>query len=192
MQNKLFLISLFGVMVLLQWFVPSKMIWNQEDILTNGEMYKFECKPIDPYDPFRGKYITLRFEEEDFIMKDHLDIKKGDRIYVALRKDTDGYAKVESISASEPTELDNIVIANAGWRFMREDNLNDQVNINFPFNRFYMEESKAKPAEDLVRESTRDSLLSTYAIVMIKDGNAVIKDVMVDGIPIKDLVEKNK
>jgi len=142
-QNKLFLFLLFGVMVLLQWFVPSKMIWNQEDILTNGELYKFECKPIDPYDPFRGKYITL----------------------------------------------ENVVIAEASSTIDIKGTQDVAQYINFPFNRYYMEESKAKPAEDFIRESARDSLLSTYAIVMIKDGNAVLKDVMVDGVPIRELVK---
>ncbi len=56
-----------------------------------------------------------------------------------------------------------------------------------------MDEFKAKGAEELYRESIRDINQETYALVYIKDGLAVLKDVILDGVPIKEMVkEKNE
>ena len=65
-----------------------------------------------------------------------------------------------------------------------------EVDFDLPFNRFYMEETKAKPAEDSYRKAHRDSLPSNiYASVYIKNGEAVLKDVIIDGVPIARYVE---
>ena len=66
MSTKIIVIIAFIFMVFAQWYVPSKMILDREDILKNGEEFKFLTQPIDPSDPFRGKYITLNSEMSIF------------------------------------------------------------------------------------------------------------------------------
>lgn len=61
-KKKILLLSFFLVAVV-QLYVPSKMIWDREEVLRTGTEYKFRTAPIDPTDPFRGKYITLRFDD---------------------------------------------------------------------------------------------------------------------------------
>lgn len=51
-----------------------------------------------------------------------------------------------------------------------------------------MEEFKAPEAETIYRESIRDTARLTYALVYIKNGEAVLKDVIVDGLSISDVV----
>ena len=69
MKNKNIIIILFLLVALAQLFVPAQMIYNQEDILDTGKLVKFQCEPIDPNDPFRGKYITLNFKENRIKVK---------------------------------------------------------------------------------------------------------------------------
>ena len=66
------------------------------------------------------------------------------------------------------------------------------VHFDLDFDRYYMDEYKAKPAEDLYRKNNRrnDSLNTTYALVAIKDGEAVLKDVLINEKSIKDHIEK--
>ena len=54
-----------------------------------------------------------------------------------------------------------------------------------------MDENKAYDAEIAYIESIRDSLPDndTYAVVYIKDGKAVLTDVMINEVSIKDYVE---
>ena len=67
MINKKTQIVLFVLVALAQLYVPAKMIWDQEDVLKNGSEYKFKTDPVDPNDPFRGKYITLSFDNNTFV-----------------------------------------------------------------------------------------------------------------------------
>jgi hypothetical protein len=53
-----------------------------------------------------------------------------------------------------------------------------------------MNEFKAPQAEQTYAESVNDIKKSVYAEVAIKNGTGVIKEVMIDNIPIKDYVKK--
>lgn len=68
------------------------------------------------------------------------------------------------------------------------DNGTNRLTIDYPFDRFYMEESKARDAEMAYRESQLDTTQTTYALVKIKAGEAVLKEVMINGIPIREIV----
>lgn len=184
-MNKLVIIIGFAIMVVVQWFIPGQMILQQEKILTEGTAYKFKTRPIDPSDPLRGKYITLNYDLNKAPYADE-PLEYGDKLYVYIKDDADGFA--EAVYASkfqEETELD-YVIARAHSAY------NDSITFELPFTTFYMEESKAYPAEILVREATRDSLINCYGLVYINDDKAVLENVMVDDMPIKNYVEKHQ
>ena len=56
-----------------------------------------------------------------------------------------------------------------------------------------MEETKAYNAEVAVRNRQQDSMPNnTHALVFVKDGEAVLEDVIIDDISIKDYVEKEE
>ncbi len=174
----------FIVVALVQIFVPLQMIWQQEDVLETGKVYKFKTRPIDPTDPFRGKYITLDYEMNSFVLADTTYIH-GDEIRVYIQKDSQGFAKITTIS-KEPLEAgEDYVIAKV------TSNSKEVINFELPFNRFYMEETKAYDAEKAYRDVNRDSLKNNvYALVHIKEGRSVLKDVIIDGMPIQEYVEK--
>ncbi len=174
----------FMVLALVQIFVPIQMIWESEDILVSGTAYKFKTRPIDPTDPFRGKYITLRYEMNSFAMKD-TSYTYGNKVRVYIEKDDQGFAKVVQIS-KEPLDInkDHVIAKVTG-------NYKEIINFELPFNRFYMEETKAKDAERTYTEANSDDLReNVYALVYVKDGRSVLENVIIDGIPIQDYVEK--
>ena len=179
--------SLFILMVLVQLFVPANMIWNNEDVLRTGKEFKFKTAPIDPNDPFRGKYIFLSFDNITVeIPKEH-DWKRGEAIYVSIKEDNKGFAIIDSISRKEPQQIQDFVKAEVGFiNSYQADKVT--MNIRYPFERFYMEESKAYDAEITYRETRRDTTKTAYALVNVKEGDAVLKDVLIDGVPIAELV----
>ena len=65
----------------------------------------------------------------------------------------------------------------------------ETVTIHYPFERFYLEESKASEAERLYWEANSDSTQATYAVVRIKDGNAALQDVMINGESIISIIK---
>ncbi|GAB4161184.1 MAG: hypothetical protein Tsb0033_18240 [Winogradskyella sp.] len=179
---------IFLVVVVVQLFVPAKMILDREEVLKTGITHKFKTQPVDPNDPFRGKYITLNYEMDSAETNDSI-WKRDETILVYLENDSLGYAKVHSVS-KEKKDIDrDYVEAKVRWNYGNSNT----VNFELPFDRFYMEESKAKPAEDIYRKYNRrrDTLNDTYALVAIKNGKAVLKDVYINDKPIIYYVEKH-
>ena len=188
MFSKKILIIGFILLACVQLYVPAKMIYDQEDVLMSGNEYKFKAAPIDPNDPFRGKYITLRFEANTFPVQNINEWKQGENVYVQIQADSAGYAKIRSILKEKPVNDPEYVNASIGY----VDEVNSKLLINYPFDRFYMEESKAQPAENIYLQSVIDSTQTAHALVNVKDGEAVIRDVMIDGVSISVLVGENK
>ncbi|MFL6501202.1 MAG: GDYXXLXY domain-containing protein, partial [Candidatus Udaeobacter sp.] len=52
---------IFGVVALAQLTVPAAMVWQRNQTLEQGRVWKFRTAPVDPVDVIRGRYIALRF-----------------------------------------------------------------------------------------------------------------------------------
>lgn len=179
-------IALFLAMCLAQWFVPAKMIYDSERVLMEGTEYRFKTLPVDPADPFRGKYITLNFEATSITLTDSTDWKPDEVVYVSFTTDSAGFATAEAIYREEPsrghylTTTISYATTTEPWR----------VFFEIPFDRFYLEESKASQAEQAYWNSQRDSTQITYGLVSIGAGTAIIKDVMINEKSIVDVVNE--
>lgn len=202
MKRERIIFFVFILVALVQLLMPAKMIFDREDILATGKDYRFKTKPVDPNDPFRGKYITLGFEENLVKDQSENDWQNSETIYVFLTTDIEGFARIVSISKVKPVGNVDFVEAKVSYFSFfdpmqaspdslnqSESNKNTDLIIEYPFNRFYMEEFKAPRAEKVYRESLSDSSNVTYALVKIKDGEAVVKDILINGISIKELVK---
>lgn len=186
MQMNKIIISLFILVSLVQLYVPAKMIYDREVILRDGSEFKFKSAPIDPSDLFRGKYLTLQYDESLVEIETKNDWQRGEPVYVILSKDPEGFAKIQALSKIRP-EHDREYLKTTVEYFYSNDT--GVVRIHYPFNRFYMEESKAYSAELLYRDSQADENRTAYALVSIMDGEAVLKDVMINGVSLIELVK---
>ncbi|MBJ7880226.1 GDYXXLXY domain-containing protein [Gelidibacter salicanalis] len=185
MMKTIYTVSIFLVLVLAQLFVPVRMIFDQEKVLTKGVAYKFKTQPVDPSDPFKGKYIYLNFEINAAPSKDTTWVH-GTPIYIALATDSLGFAKVNAISRIAFDDSD-YVQAKVDYY----NNYQKTVHFSFPFTEFYMNEAKAYDAEVAHVNAQRDSLPNnTYALVYVLDGKAVLDNVFINETPITDYVEK--
>lgn len=186
MKTKHLLIA-FAITALLQAAAPLKMIYDSEMTEKHGTEYKFRTAPIDPTDPFRGKYITLTYGISNVQTKDTTWLRNED-IYVSFGTDAEGFATVADVSREKPENSKDYVLTKVDYYYGRD------LHIELPFNRYYMEEGKAYEAETAYREYNRDTVITkpAYALVAVKEGSAVLKDVIIDGIPIKDYVVKER
>jgi uncharacterized membrane-anchored protein len=187
MKDRRILLLLFVLVALAQLYVPAKMIWDREVIISEGTDYKFETAPVDPNDPFRGKYITLRFDENTVPIKSADKWMTGEEAYVTVVNGKDGFAKLKSASRDKPINQDYI---KTKVRYTLSDDY--RMMIELPFDRFYMEESKAEDAENVYTRTLRDSGKTTYALVSIKGGVAVVKDVFIDDVSIIEIVREKQ
>jgi uncharacterized membrane-anchored protein len=189
MSSKKILLVAFILVALAQLYIPVRMILNKEEVLNAGTLYKFKTAPVDPNDPFRGKYIALTFKENSVEINDKEQWLMGETIYVSLSIDEKGFAKIESVSKKMLAGHPNVIKAKV--RYVKED-APKKLFIEYPFDRFYMEESKAAEAEKTYRDLMSDSSRVTYALVSVKDGEAVLSDVQIDGISIIGIVNNNQ
>lgn len=188
MNNKKLLFGILLLTIIAQLGISGSMIFQFEDIMNTGKEYKFRTAPIDPNDPFRGKYVSLSYL--DNIVRVSLpDFEKlyGQKVYAIVENDQDGFAKIKSI-AFKSTDLQRDYFQS---NIMGVDS--HQIVLNFPFDKFYMEESKAPQAEIIYNQAVIDTNQVTYALVKIKNGKAIIKDIYINDTSILQLIKsKNK
>ena len=177
----------FVLMVLLQLWAPAAMIFNKEAVLKNGKAYKFRCAPVDPNDPFRGKYIVLRPEAASFKSGRTQKWQAGEAVYVQVSQDSAGFAHIAGFHKEMPEPSTDIIKATINY--VSYDSLKE-VFIEWPFERFYMEESKAYEAEKAYLKATADSNQKTYALVKVKKGDAVLQNVFINDHPISYYIKK--
>lgn len=177
-------------MVLAQLWVPTSMIISKEKVLKEGVAYKFRCAPVDPADVFRGRYIVLRFDAQRAEIADTSGLSKSydyKQVFVSLKTDSAGFALVDKVTQMPPAAGDYVAAKGRAQLYQTPP----QWFINYPFDQYYMEESKAPVAEGIYWDNIRiDSSDITYALVKILDGDAVIEDVIVNDRPISELAEE--
>ena len=188
MVSKKIILIAFILLALMQLYVPAKMIVGRAIVLSSGKEFKFKIAPIDPSDPFRGKYISLNFNENSVAIQNKGNWVNGETVFVLLTTDSNGFAKIRSVSKVRPLVSQNFLKAKVNY--IAYDG--SKLFIEYPFDRFYMEESKAYDAELTYNRTLRDTSQVTYALVNIKNGESILKDVMINGIPIKEIVKQEQ
>lgn len=188
MNSKILIAIAFLLVAAAQIYIPAEMINGREAVIANGKMFKFNTEPVDPADVMRGRYINLNFRNNTTQVISDSTYIDGQEGYVLLEQDLDGFASIRGISKTEPTNTDDYLKVKINIAYSENDTT--VIFIDYPFNRYYMEESKAPQAEELYAESQRDTSATTYAIVMIKDGEGVLTDLMINDRSISELVEE--
>ena len=184
---KKIILPVFILLALVQWLVPGKIIWNREKVLKNGKEWRFETEPVDPSDPFRGRYIALNFMESEFRKRTNADLFPGQDIFVLLVQDKYGFAKIDDVLTKEPGR--NIDYLKAKVRYSYTNSDTALIHIEYPFEEFYMDEYKAPKAEKIYSQSTRDTTKKTYALIKVWKGLPAIENVFVGNTPISDLIK---
>lgn len=188
MKTTKILLPIFIIVAIVQLFVPAKMIMDREEILKSGKEFKFVTAPIDPSDPFRGKYISLNYKANRIQIDSSKNWHRGENIFAILENDSNGFAEIKSVTKQLPGIGVNFLKVKVSYSTSNDDI--DELIIQYPFDRYYMKESKAFRAELTYRQSLLDSNLITYASVFVKNGEAVLKDVLINGVSIQKIVEE--
>ncbi len=169
-----------------QFVVSLSIIYTQEKILKQGIPYRFLIRPIDPADPFQGRYLSLGIENDHIPCADESgkNLEKNQTIYAILGT-ANGFACFSAWSLEKPDHGDYFKT-----RVIEYEDIEDQkiINIKFPFKRFYMEENKAPRAERLVR--TNQDSTKCWVTIRFLDGKGAIENLFINGTPVQELVRK--
>jgi uncharacterized membrane-anchored protein len=202
------------VTALLQIAAVTWMIASREIVLATGIEVKFETRPVDPADPFRGRYVALSFDASDFASEADLDPDSGP-LYAILDIDQDHYATITAIHTSPPAEAPYLTItkwhrtwfaaapvpaanATATTEAVEADTTTPQANhyfLTLPFDRYYMNEKAAPLAEAAYREALQQASADpagpkgNYLAVRIRSGKAVARQLYIAGRPVEELLK---
>jgi uncharacterized membrane-anchored protein len=161
--------------------VPAGMIWNQEHILRNGEPFKFKTAPVDPYDAFRGRYLAIRFESNSVPVSTNFVPRRGDRVFVGIERDDEGFARFATLSLAPPggPHLRTAVSwVNGG-----------QAVLKIPFNRYYIDEELAPGAEQAYRDANRGGATNdAYVVLRVLRGAGALEELYIGDVGVRDLV----
>lgn len=192
---------ILGLLFSAQLLIPASMILKHERILRDGEIFRFKTRPIDPADPFQGRYVRLGFENDYIpgISTNEPVPEYNERVFVTLGTDADGFCELKSWSREKPASGAFLKLRSRGprteWNLEAKTNLCLGLRFDLPFNRFYMDEKKAPRAEKIIRDAApglfepqaTNEAANCWADVRVLNGAALIENVYVEGISIREL-----
>lgn len=178
-------VAIFVLMVVAQWFVPLRMVFRQESVIAHGTTYRFKTQPIDPSDPFRGKYITLRFEAAMHKVDTASRWTMGETVYLTLEEDPAGFARIKDVVRTRPEDTSEYIQTVTGYTGNK-----GFIVVELPFDHFFLEESKASEAEKAYWQAATDTTQVAYAEVAVRNGMAALRDVKIDGKSIVAIVDE--
>ena len=186
---KKILLALFILVLLAQWIVPGSMIYQREEVLSKGKAFRFQTEPVDPANPFKGRYVALSFKEDQITIPSYKrNFEQGQDIYVAIKVNKEGFAYISDIHERQPDNGIDYIAANV--RYAVTDSNNVTIHFTYPFEEFYMDEYKAPKTETVYRESAIDSSKVTYALVKVWKGRTVIQNVYIGDKTIGELANE--
>jgi len=171
-------ILIFGAVALAQLAVPAAMVWQREQTLNQGRVWKFRTAPVDPVDVIRGRYIALRFAAEEFTAPSKFEA--GDSsVYAVLKEGTDGFAEIDHLTTKSGLTDDAVPVESVGW-------YGGKQQVRFPFNKFWVAETNAAAAERAYSENNRRDNQNAYVTVRVRNGDAALDQLYIDNQPLSD------
>ncbi|MEM1322825.1 MAG: GDYXXLXY domain-containing protein [Bacteroidota bacterium] len=172
----------FWVLMITYIAYPLSLIQGYVNVAEQGQAFRLRPRPVDPFDNFRGSYVTLSYDNFlDYPSADqqfHLDKV----IYLQLNQEADGFAQFSTPTAEPPGHSSYFrtritQLSENGLRFQIPDNLQ----------RYYLPADMALLAERAYRELARRNAPpnSIYIDIRVKDGQIVIEELFLEELPIK-------
>lgn len=184
-MKRLKLISwvLFGVLCVAQLGVIVFQIASYERILKEGEVFYFKVLPLDPYDAFRGRYVSLRFENVNKAPLSEGEADNGQSKGYAILEHRDSIDAIKEVRFTKPSSGSFLEV---DVNFINHDKSGQKsTNISLPFERFYMREEIAPKAEQVMRVR---SGVTVNAKLRVLNGKGVIEELMVGEISLSQFV----
>lgn len=158
--------------------------------------FRFRTGAVDPYDPFRGRYVTLNPLPNSVKAGNAAENGSRKYRYAVLTEGKDGFAEVVRLAESPPEGEPFVRIDYSYMTHEWQGNKKSEEayhRFSFPFNRFYLNEELAPEAEKLVADIIRKNADGCVLSVLVyADGSYAVKDLLIEGKPIRDVLRQGK
>lgn len=181
----------YAALVLL---IPMYIIGSSETVLRSGKLYKFRMEGYDPFDFFRGNYLRLSVNTNG-IPTEKTDWEGGDKVYLKIDVDNDGYAYFSEAMDHPPKSGDYMVSKVPNWyisdeRFSRMFGGREgraTISVMMPNNlgKYFINEDYAERGERLL--GRQEATLH----VRVLGGSSRLEDVYIRDTPIMKILEED-
>ena len=160
------------MVVMIPFILLCLLIARAEYHLSRGAQWDFAITGYDPRDLLRGHYLRFRLDYD--WQESKTKCSDGEGCSYCLTDVGNQAPKVQIVDTHIAKQCDG---------FMQYDDLQE------PLNRFYIPETQAKLAEDLLRQARADN--TAYLRLSINaDGAPRIVDLLIDGQPLNQLLKE--
>jgi uncharacterized membrane-anchored protein len=149
--------------------IVSFISYNEWPLIT-GKKIVLATHPIDPFDPFRGQYITINYEISR--VNNNKDFKEGDWVYVSLKEDEQGVWRMQNIS-SMAFERGDFIKGKVSRAYGKE------MWIEYGIEQFFFERNAKLPTQNI-----------TIEVSVASSGRAKISQLLQNGKPVEIKYEK--
>lgn len=176
---------------LLLGLVLLALVEQRARILRGGTEIRLRSVPVDPRDLFRGDYVVLSYPistvETDAAGK--AEFERGERVYVSLGRDEQGFAKATGVSRDWPKASDGVVViagrvtANSACATMADGSFDcsgrrNRLRIAYGLESYFVLQGEGKAIE------TTDKARIEVVAAVSSSGEAAIKRLLIDGKPV--------
>ena len=163
--NKKLLLGFYTLTLAAILYYPASVIAKIEFPSAEPVELKFKVRLYDPYDPMRGRYVSLKAFPDSWQAKDaKLLHRTKSSIAAVFEKDADGFAKISrldfwhNVKPGEPAvRLSHVRFDNGIYR--------KQYRFELPFKRYYTNEFKAPELEENLQKLSN---LNQFMILRVK------------------------
>ncbi|MDF2626534.1 MAG: hypothetical protein K0R39_365 [Symbiobacteriaceae bacterium] len=170
----------FVAAVALQVLLLLGMAGRHSYTLQTGRPIRLETAPVDPWDPFRGEYVSLNYKisqlEAGRVTMAGAPYQRGQKVWVTLRS-ADPYWIAVAVSSRRPQASGNEVAVQGTVQWYYPDAGpagRPQVFIRYGIEQFYVPEGEGPELEDRRHQVDVDAVVDRF-------GRAAVKRVWVDG-----------
>lgn len=167
------------------------LVEQRAQILRGGTEIRLKTVPIDPRDLFRGDYVVLNYpiSTVDADTAGMAGFERGERVYVKLGQDEQGFAKANGVSRDWPRPADGTVViagrvvstsacaTNADGTFDCSGRRN-RLRIAYGLESYFVPQGEGKAIE------TTDKARIEVVAAVSSSGEAAIKRLLIDGKPV--------
>ena len=188
----------------------SWLIWRYERVVSQGTEVRFACQAYDPYDPLRGRYLRTRVSEDctnmAFQVCETNRYQFHNKLSARLEPNgTNGLWRVAEVAVEPKAEglwvrpRSSSIDYRLGWSDRGKDEKWEAFNkrqttsglkavVTFP-DQLFVNEKLAPEAEKVLRKHTGKSAVAVYRVL---DGEMVITDIEINGMPIAQFTREEK
>ncbi|MDA8233423.1 MAG: GDYXXLXY domain-containing protein [Clostridia bacterium] len=169
MRSKLW----FTLAVGLQIAVLLIMIGMKLFTLTYGTKVLLQTLPVDPWDMFRGDYVTLNYVITQVDLKkvtaDKKEYKHNERVYVGLKKDGK-YWVAKSVSGQPPDDGSLAIKGKVNYY----DEMSKIISINYGIDSYYVPQHEGRKIENA-------RVLADVEVSVDRWGNSALSKLFLEG-----------